>query len=86
MAGIGTLDLPPPKRWVRRLGGYYLMGNFTRVTPDRPNRLTNSGYGVLCADKMFETALLKAIRRQAWAHDPRRRARPMDHAVTPPRV
>ncbi|MEH3116377.1 MAG: RES family NAD+ phosphorylase [Methylorubrum populi] len=61
METIGNLDLVPAARRVGGPGASYLMAPFTHVSPDRPSRFTNGGYGVLYAADRFETALAETI-------------------------
>ncbi|MBE7184315.1 MAG: RES family NAD+ phosphorylase [Methylobacterium mesophilicum] len=61
METIGNLDLVPVARRVGGAGASYLMAPFTHVSPDRPSRFTNGGYGVLYAADRFETALAETI-------------------------
>ncbi|KAB0678463.1 RES family NAD+ phosphorylase [Aureimonas leprariae] len=61
METIGNLDLVPAARRVGGAGASYLMAPFTHVSPDRPSRFTNGGYGVLYAADRLETALAETI-------------------------
>lgn len=61
METIGNLDLVPPDRRVSGPGATWLMAPFTHVSPDRPSRFSDGGFGVLYAGDRFEVALLETI-------------------------
>lgn len=54
---IGRLDLVPPARRVSGPGATYLMAPFVHVSPDRPGRFTDGGYGVYSAGDSEEVAI-----------------------------
>lgn len=61
METIGNLDLVPADRRVSGAGATWLMAPFTHVSPDRPSRFSDGGFGVLYAGDRFEVALLETI-------------------------
>jgi hypothetical protein len=61
MESVGNLDLVPPGRRVSGPGATYLMAPFTHASPDRPNRFSDGGFGVLYAGNTFEVALFETI-------------------------
>lgn len=61
METIGNLDLVPPERRVSGPGASWLMAPFTHVSPDRPSRFSDGGFGVLYAGDRFEVALLETV-------------------------
>ncbi|PEQ14343.1 hypothetical protein B2G71_01725 [Novosphingobium sp. PC22D] len=65
METIGNLDLVPLARRVGGAGASYLMSPFTHVSPERPSRFSDGGFGVLYAAKAFETALFETIHHHA---------------------
>lgn len=65
METIGNLDLVPPDRRVSGAGATWLMAPFTHVSPDRPSRFSDGGFGVLYAGDRFEVALLETIHHHA---------------------
>lgn len=65
METIGNLDLVPPGRRVSGQGASWLMAPFTHVSPDRPSRFSDGGFGVLYAGDRFEVALLETIHHHA---------------------
>jgi len=65
METIGNLDLVPPDRRVAGPGATWLMAPFTHVSPDRPSRFSDGGFGVLYAGCRFEVALLETIHHHA---------------------
>lgn len=65
METIGNLDLVPQERRVGGPGASWLMAPFTHISPDRPNRFSDGGYGVLYAGRTFETALFETIHHHA---------------------
>jgi hypothetical protein len=65
METIGMLDLVPPERRVAGPGASLLMAPFTHVSPDRPSRFSDGGFGVLYAGDRFEVALFETIHHHA---------------------
>jgi hypothetical protein len=65
MEAIGAIDLIPPGRRVGGPGASYLMAPFTHVSPDRPNRFSDGGFGVLHAGRTFEVALFETMHHHA---------------------
>jgi hypothetical protein len=65
METIGNLDLVPPDRRISGPGATWLMAPFTHVSPDRPSRFSDGGFGVLYAGDRFEVALLETIHHHA---------------------
>lgn len=61
METIGNLDLVPPERRVGGPGASYLMAPFTHVSPDRPSRFSDGGFGVLYVADRFEVALFETM-------------------------
>lgn len=65
METIGNLDLVPPARRVSGPGASWLMAPFTHVSPDRPSRFSDGGFGVLYAGDRFEVALFETVHHHA---------------------
>jgi hypothetical protein len=65
METIGNLDLVPPERRVAGPGASWLMAPFTHVSPDRPSRFSDGGFGVLYVGDRFEVALLETVHHHA---------------------
>jgi hypothetical protein len=65
MESIGNIALVPPNRRMSGPGASYLMAPFTHISPDRPSRFSDGGYGVLYVGKTVETALFETMYHHA---------------------
>ena len=58
---IGAIRLVPPERRVSGPGASWAMAPFCHVSPERPSRFSDGGYGVYYAGNRFDVALAETL-------------------------